>query len=114
MAKLDSVTFPGRSGREYRFRIYPWENEFKPLPGVYIVTERVVEPGKAPMYTPIYLGVTDDLSQAFENHTKNKCFQMHLANTIAALPVRSLLDGLRIAKELADTLKPPCNQNDPY
>ena len=111
---IDSVTFPGRSGREYRFRIYPWENEFKPLPAVYIVTERNVEPGKAPIYTPIYLGVTDDLSQVFDNHTKDECFQMYLANTIAVLPVRGLKDRVRIAKELADTLKPPCNQNDPY
>ena len=113
MAKLDSVTFLGRSGREHRFRVYKWKNEFRPLPAVYIVTERVVEPGKASMYTPIFLGITDDLSRVFDNHPKSECFQMYLANTIAVLPERSLPKRLQIAKELTETLKPPCNEHDP-
>lgn len=112
MATLDSITFPGRDGREYRFRVYRWGNEFKPLPAVYIVSERVVDPAKAPRYTPIFIGVTDDLSQAFRRHPKNECLQMYLANTIAVLPERSLPKRLQIAKELAEALEPPCNRDD--
>ncbi len=113
MAKLDSVTFPGR-GCEHPFRIYPWEHQFKPLPAVYVVTKRVVEPGKEPRYKPIYLGVTDDLSRVFKNHAKSECFERHKVNTVAVTSVQSLGRRLEIAKELAVTLQPPCNNSDPY
>ena len=67
---LDSVSFKGKSGREYSFRVYVWENEFKPLAAVYVVTERVAEPDSNPNYKPVFVGTTDDLSQVFNNHEK--------------------------------------------
>ncbi len=52
MAKLDTLTFVGQSGHKYRFKVYSWGHELKPLPAVYVVTERVVEPDAPPTYSP--------------------------------------------------------------
>lgn len=44
MAKLDTATFTGQSAQTYAFRVYVWGRQFKPLPSVYIVMERTLEP----------------------------------------------------------------------
>ena len=113
MAKLDTATFTGRSGREYSFRIYPWEHQFKALPAVYVVTERAVEPNSAPTFSPVYVGLTADLSQIFAGHEKHECFQMYYANTIAVLPEADAAGRARIEQDLVAALNPPCNGGDP-
>ena len=85
MPKLDSIEIRGRSGQEYAFRVYIWGHQFKPLPAVYVVTERRLEPDGSVLYFPVYAGQTADLSQIFENHPHEECFQLYLANTIAVL-----------------------------
>lgn len=113
MSKLDTVTFKGQSGCEYSCRVYPWEHEFKSLAAVYVVTERVVEPNTAPAYSPVYVGVSDDLARVFESHEKSECFQMYYANTIAVLPVPNASERARIEQDLLEALDPPCNGDDP-
>jgi len=114
MAKLDTVSFTGRSGREYNFRIYLWEHPFKALPAVYVITERVVEPNSAPTFSPVHVGQTEDLSQIFSNHEKQECFQVYLANTIAVLPEADASERARIEQDLLEALDPPCNGDDAY
>ena len=113
MAKLDTLTFTGQSGQEYSFRAYSWEHEFKALPAVYVVTERAVEPNSDPTFSPVYVGMTDDLSKIFENHEKSDCFQMYYANTIAVLPEPDAAARSRIEQDLLESLKPPCNGDEP-
>src|ERR1043165_8466777 len=53
--KIDTLSYTGRSGRAYDFRIYVWETRFKSLPGVYVVASRSMEPGKEPQYSPLFI-----------------------------------------------------------
>ena len=114
MAKLDTLTFVGQSGHKYRFKVYSWGHQLKPLPAVYVVTERVVEPDAPPTYSPVFIGITDDLLRVFEKHVKSECFEVYYANTIAVLPVPELGLRSKIVNDLFDALKPPCNSDVPY
>lgn len=110
--KLDSLTILSRSGATYRLRVYILGNHFKPIPGVYLISERTIEPGERPKYKPIYVGETADLSAVSDNHEKDECFQLHLANTISILPEEDAAARTRIAFDLIKFLRPPCNLRD--
>lgn len=109
MPKLDSLTIRSRSGETYKFRVYILGNHFKPISGVYLVSERSIEPGAKPTYKPVYVGETADLSTVSDPHEKDECFQMYLANTIAVLPEDDGSERTRIVIDLIDSLQPPCN-----
>jgi hypothetical protein len=109
--KLGTVTFAGRSGQEYEFRVYVWETKFKALPGVYVVASRAVEPGGEPTYEPVFVGTSDNLSKVFRNHPHDECFQLYYANTIAVLQHDDEAARGRVARDLAENLLPPCNEH---
>jgi hypothetical protein len=110
--KIDGVTFGGQSGRKYELRIYVWNTKFKPLPGVYVVASRAIEPGTAPSYEPLFVGVAEDLSKAFRKHPRGDCFQMHYANVIGVLKEADAQVREQIAADLIAGLSPPCNADD--
>jgi len=107
--KLDTVKFDGESGEQYEFRVYVWQTRFKPLPGVYVIASRTVEPGQEPEYTPVYIGTAADLSRVLANHPHHECFELYLANTIAVLQQEDEAVRLRVANDLIAKLRPPCN-----
>ena len=110
--KIDSLTVTGRSGQRYDLRVYVWETVFKAVPAVYVVASRTIEPGSAPSYAPLFVGVADDLSKVFDRHPRHDCFQLHYANTIGILRERDAAARARIAADLIDGLQPPCNASD--
>jgi hypothetical protein len=110
--KIDTLTFTGRSGAKYDLRVYVWETAFKAVPGVYVVVSRSVEPGAAPIYQPLFVGITNDLSKVFEHHPRHDCFQLHYANTIGVIQEREHAARDRIAADLIGGLAPPCNAPD--
>jgi hypothetical protein len=59
-----SINWPGQSGKQYQFEIYPFDTVFRPLPGVYIYATQS-EDGN---WTPIYIAQTRDLHQRLEGH----------------------------------------------
>lgn len=110
--KIDSLSYSGKSGRRYDLRVYVWETSFKAIPAVYVVASRSVEPGAPPVYEPLFVGTADDLSNVFEGHPRHDCFRLHYANTIGVLQEKDRAERERIAADLIDGLKPPCNQPD--
>lgn len=110
--KIDSVTFAGKSGTQYEFRIYVWDTRFKALPAVYLVASRSIEPGEQPRYESIFVGTSADLSKAFKNHPRGDCFQMYYANVIGVLKVPDEDGRARISADLIEGLAPPCNADD--
>jgi hypothetical protein len=110
--KIDAVTFAGRSGKQYEFRVYVWDTKFKPLPGVYIVASRSIEPGQPARYESVFVGTATDLSKAFKNHPHGDCFQMYYANVIGVLKETDEEMRERISNDLIDGLAPPCNAPD--
>jgi len=107
--KIDAVSFTGRSGQSYAFRIYVWDTKFKPLAGVYVVAARSIEPGQTPRYEPVFVGMAGDLSQALRNHPRSECFQLYYANVVGVLQQDDEKTRAAIAADLIDALAPPCN-----
>jgi hypothetical protein len=110
--KIDEVTFAGRSGTRYDFRIYVWETKFKPVPGVYVVASRTVEPGSPAQYAPLFVGQAADLSAVLKDHPRDECFQMYYANVVGVLKVDDDDRRAAILADLLAQLHPPCNAAD--
>lgn len=110
--KIDAVTFVGRSGKRYNFRVYVWDTQFKRLPAVFVVASRHIEPGVDPRYEPVFVGATPDLSDTFKNHPRTDCFQMYLANVVGVLREADANARARITQDLIELLAPPCNAAD--
>ena len=110
--KIDAVTFTGKSGTQYAFRIYIWDTKFKALPGVYVVASRSIEPGEAPHYQALFVGTAADLSKVLKNHPRSDCFQMYLANVVGMLKETDEKARERISADLIEGLAPPCNAPD--
>jgi hypothetical protein len=110
--RIDAVTFSGRSGKDYEFRVYVWDTKFKSLPGVYVVASRSMEPGESPRYEPLFVGSAADLSKMFKGHPRSDCFQMYYANVVGVLKVTDAESRDAIMRDLAEGLAPPCNAAD--
>ena len=110
--KIDAVTFSGRSGREYEFRVYVWDTKFKALPGVYVVASRSIEPGEAARYEPLFVGNAADLSKALREHPRGDCFQMYYANVVGVLKETDDAARRAIVDDLVEGLAPPCHAAD--
>jgi hypothetical protein len=108
-ARIDAVTFVGRSGKRYDFRVYIWGTQFKSLPAVFVVASRHIEPGESPRYEPLFVGATQDLSKTLEGHPRTDCFQMYYANVVGVLKEGDPATRERITQDLLESLAPPCN-----
>jgi len=109
MAKISTVKFKGKSGESYDFNVYPMDQSFKAIGGVYVVTRRFKDEDDGFRHKIIYVGETGDLSTRFDNHHKADCFTEHSANCIC-VHVDDDEDS-RLAKEddLIKLHNPPCN-----
>lgn len=65
-AASTSCNWPGQSGKQYKYEIYPFGTAFRPLPGLYIYAKQA-EDGS---WIPIYIAQTRDLHQRLEGHVK--------------------------------------------
>jgi hypothetical protein len=110
--KIDEITFAGRSGQRYGFRVYVWETKFKAVPGVYVVASRTVEPGRRAHYAPLFAGEARDLSSALKRHPRDECFQMYYANVIGVLKEDDDETRASILADLLGGLALPCNAAD--
>ena len=107
--KIDEIAFAGGSGARYDFRVYVWETKFKPIPGVYVVAARTIEPGQPPQYQPLFVGETADLATAFRDHSRDECFQMYYGNVVGVLKESDDARRTSILADLIAGLAPPCN-----
>lgn len=110
--KIDEVAFAGRSGQRYDFRIYVWDTKFKPVPGVYVVASRTVEPGQRAQYEPLFVGEAADLSSVLKGHAREECFQMYYGNVVGVLKEPDDAKRSSILEDLLSGLAPPCNASD--
>lgn len=60
------IGWPGRSGKEYSYEIFPLDASFQPLPGNYIYAKQNEEG----QWVPIYIAQTRDLHQRLEGHVR--------------------------------------------
>ena len=110
--RLDVLALKGRSGRSYDFRIYVWNTRFKPLPGVYAILSRSIEPGEPARYDTIYVDAADDVSSVLNGHPRSDCFAMYYANVIGVFKHPEPAGRQAIVDDLVAGLAPPCNGAD--
>jgi hypothetical protein len=60
------LNWPGQSGKEYSYEVYPLDTPFRALPGNYIYAGQS-EDGS---WVPIYIAQTRDLHQRLEGHVR--------------------------------------------
>jgi hypothetical protein len=110
--KIDDVSFAGRSGQHYAFRVYVWDKKFKAVPGVFVIASRTVEPGQPATYAPLFAGEARDISAALKNHPRDECFQMYYANVVGVLKEDNAEQRASILADLLGSLALPCNATD--
>jgi hypothetical protein len=84
MKKIGEISFPGASGKEYTFKIFPYDTEFKSVGCVYIVTVRnPVEGGASYGHTALFAGQSAAMDQTWTtDHPQRDCFQKNGADFI--------------------------------
>ncbi len=60
------VNWPGQSGTEYPYTVYPLDTTFPPVPGNYLYAG----PSEAGQWVPLYIAQTRDMHQRLEGHEK--------------------------------------------
>ena len=65
-APSDLVNWPGESGKEYAYTVYPIDTPFHPLPGNFIYARQGEDGG----WIPVYIAQTRDLHQRLEGHVR--------------------------------------------
>ena len=107
MAHEETINWPGVSGREYKYWIYPIDTNFKDEPGNYIFAKRTA----SGQWTPVYIGETQSLRERLPNHEKLPCVNR---NRGSHLHVHLTSGGqqARLAEEtdLLRKFSPPCNK----
>ena len=98
------VTLKGKSGKSYQFTVYDWGTSFKPVGAVYSVLK--VTDGQ---YSLIYVGQTSDLSERFDSHHKQSCFDRNRKTHIGILVESSESMRFKIETDLINNYSTPCN-----
>jgi hypothetical protein len=61
-----AINWPGQSGKEYSYEVFPLDASFQALPGNYIYAKQA-EDGT---WIPVYIAQTRDLHQRLEGHVR--------------------------------------------
>ncbi len=110
MASLGKAAFKGKSGKAYRFRVFPLGTKFRKLSGVYVITSRCHRKDGSYRHIALFVGHTEDFSRPFDRHRKADEFKQHGANCICLQS--DDLESSRSLKEqdLVAALQPVCNK----
>lgn len=108
MSKIGVASFKGQSGKMHEFNVYPLNTYFKAIGAVYAITIRKVT-GKEGRHEILYVGQTTDLSERFDDHHKQDCFDRHRANCICIHAEGHAQTRLAIEKDLCNYHAPICN-----
>ncbi len=106
MSSNSTIKWPGKSGTEYQYWIYPIDTTFKEAGGNYIFA-RETNPG---FWSPCYIGQTKNLSDRLSNHEKEACAKRNGATHIHVHTNASETSRLSEEKDLILRWKPPCNE----
>ena len=106
-ATSSSYHWPGQSGKEYPYEIYPLDATFRPLPGNYIYAKQLADGD----WSPTYIAQTRDLHQRLEGHVK---LQDAIANGATHLHAHydTVGQSARCTEErdLIERWRPVCNE----
>ncbi len=106
MNNVPTINWPGQSGFEYLYEVYPIGTLFKESPGNYMFAKQT-SPG---YWVPCYVGQTENLNQRLGNHEKEAPARRNGATHIHA-HLNNGGETSRRAEEI-DLIRrwnPPCN-----
>jgi hypothetical protein len=106
---LGTFTMTGKTGNDFEFVAYPWDEDIKPIGAVYVITKCTPEPGGHLHYSPIYVGQTHDLSTHFDNHDKTDCLARYGANCVCVLAVNDARLRAEVVSEIRKQYNLICN-----
>jgi hypothetical protein len=109
MASLGKTVFKGRSGKQYRFRVFPLGTRFRKISGVYVVANRTEVRDGGHRHKVVYIGHTEDFSQPFDKHRKAQEFAERGANCICVQSDISEESRLLKERDLVAAFSPECN-----
>jgi len=98
--------WPGQSGKEYQYEIFPIETVFRPLPGNYIYA-RQDEDGN---WVPLYVAQTRDMHQRLEGHEKlQDSLEAGATHIHAHYTTTGQASRCSEERDLIERWAPPCN-----
>lgn len=107
MSDQGTINWPGKSGTQYQYWIYPIDTSFKEAAGNYIFAKQT----KPEYWAPCYIGQTENLNQRLGNHEKEACAKRNGATHIH---VHANSGGEQARKKEEKDLifkwQPPCNE----
>lgn len=106
MSEERTIHWDGKSGREYKYWIYPIGTKMKAVAGNYVFAKET-QPNS---FKPIYVGETGDLNTRLDNHHKMPCIIRNGATHICTHTNNAGEDARR--EEEQDIISrwiPPCN-----
>ena len=106
MSQAPTIMWPGQSGKEYTYWIYPIGFSFKEEPGNYVFAKKI-DSGR---WSPCYIGETENLDRRLGDHEKEACAKRNGATHIHA-HLTGGGEAVRRAEERDLIVKwdPPCN-----
>jgi hypothetical protein len=103
------MVFKGKSGKAYRFKVYPLGTRLRKISGVYIIGSRMERENGGRRLVPLYVGHTEDFSQSFGQHHKAREFTEQGANCICLQSDAEEESRLAKERDLIAALRPACN-----
>ena len=102
----ETIVPKGASEASYRFTVFPWGTNFNPIGAVYLILRKEFSGGK---YTILYVGQTGDLSDRFNGHHKQHCFDNNRKSHIGVLREGLESRRLNIESDLIGNYQTACN-----
>lgn len=106
MINTPTLTIHGLSGNIYTFYTYKLPVSFDRKGGVYLFTKLL--PNGAHKY--IYLGITGDLSERFDEHHKAYCIRANGATHLSAFVLHSEQERKKVEKDIMAIISTTCNE----
>ncbi len=105
----ETITWPGKSGAEYKYWIHALGTTFKDVAGNYMFIKQT-QPNR---FVPIYIGETESLKDRLDNldtHHKRACTKRDGATHLCAHTNSSGEEARRVEEsDLIARWNPPCN-----
>lgn len=100
-----AVSVRGVTGNSYQFQVFEWGTRFKSISAVYVIIRQKL----SGHYAILYTGQTSDLSNRFDAHNKQACFDRHCKTHIGVMPESSEAKRLAVEADIIAAHHPVCN-----
>ena len=97
--------------RKCEFYAYDLQTEFKECEAVYIFTKRVPTKTSRLCYKRLYVGGTNNLATAIQDHANSPCLKKHGADSICVhFDKDKASRGQKVSGIISHRDRPPCNK----